>query len=96
MKYHSSQVKKSENEQKKQIQDFWNEQACGENLYFKGDNDVERFRNQSKARYELEPYILTFAEFEKSNNKKVLEVGVGLGADHQLLRIKVLNYMAVI
>lgn len=88
MKYHSLHAIKSENERKKQIQDFWNEKACGENLYFKGDNDVERFRNQSKARYELEPYILTFAEFEKSNNKKVLEVGVGLGADHQLFADK--------
>lgn len=34
-------------------------------------------------RYELEPFILDFAEFEKYRGKKVLEIGVGLGADHQ-------------
>ena len=34
-------------------------------------------------RYELEPYINNFAEFEKAKNKKFLEIGVGLGADHQ-------------
>ena len=40
---------------------------------------------QAKLRYELEPYILKFADFGDIKNKKILEIGVGLGADHQLL-----------
>ena len=36
-----------------------------------------------KKRYELQPYIVTFADFASTKNKKVLEIGVGLGADHQ-------------
>ena len=28
-------------------------------------------------------HINNFAEFEKAKNKKFLEIGVGLGADHQ-------------
>ena len=34
-------------------------------------------------RYQLEPYIAQFADFERAGGKRVLEVGVGLGADHQ-------------
>lgn len=37
-----------------------------------------------KTRYALEPYIIPFAGFAESKGKKVLEVGVGLGADHQM------------
>jgi ubiquinone/menaquinone biosynthesis C-methylase UbiE len=33
----------------------------------------------------LEPEIIAFGEFEKFNDKKTLEVGVGLGSDHMLL-----------
>ena len=65
------------------IKDFWNENSCGEVLYLKGENEIEAFNYQSSIRYELEPYILTFADFSSASNKKVLEIGVGLGADHQ-------------
>jgi len=34
-------------------------------------------------RYHLEPYIPDFAEFEEARGLYVLEIGVGLGADHQ-------------
>ncbi len=66
-----------------EVKDFWNEASCGEELYLKGNELKEQFENQSKIRYQLEPYILSFAEFEKWKGKKVLEIGVGLGADHQ-------------
>jgi len=65
------------------VKDFWNEASCGEDLYLKGDELKERFENQSRIRYQLEPYILDFAEFEKWKGLRVLEIGVGLGADHQ-------------
>ena len=68
---------------KKFVKDFWNKASCGENLYLKGKNEIEKFQNQLKTRYELEPFIPPFAEFEKSKNKKVLEIRIGLGADHQ-------------
>jgi len=69
---------------KKNVHDFWNEAACGETLLMKGESLEEQFRNQMKKRYELEPYILDFAGFESAKGKKVLEIGVGLGADHQM------------
>jgi len=67
---------------KKDVSDFWNEASCGESLYLEHSNK-EGFESHSQIRYKLEPYILPFADFEKAKNKKVLEIGVGLGADHQ-------------
>ena len=67
---------------KQEIHDFWNQASCGESLYLP-DPDISGYSAQSVARYALEPYILNFAEFNKSRGLKVLEIGVGLGADHQ-------------
>ncbi len=70
-------------DEKVAVRDFWNEASCGEDLYLKGDNDIMAYTNQALKRYELEPYIIQFADFEGSSKKKILEIGVGLGADHQ-------------
>lgn len=64
------------------VQEFWEQASCGEDLLLPAE-DREGYREQSRARYELEPEILEFAEFERWRGKKVLEIGVGLGADHQ-------------
>ncbi len=50
---------------------FWEAEACGERYG----------RDQARTRYELEPEILSFANFPASAEKRVLEVGVGMGAD---------------
>jgi SAM-dependent methyltransferase len=68
--------------EKRQVRDFWNEAACGEDLYLRS-HDRAGFLAHAKRRYELEPYILDFARFDSWRGKKVLEIGVGLGADHQ-------------
>lgn len=68
---------------KQLVRDFWNEASCGETLLLKGQDIREKFVSQMESRYELEPYILPFADFPNQRGKKVLEVGVGLGADHQ-------------
>lgn len=68
---------------KEQVHDFWNKASCGELLLMRGSSLKEKFENQSRVRYEWEPEILSFAEFHKHSGKKVLEIGVGLGADHQ-------------
>ena len=68
---------------KKEVHDFWNKASCGENLYLHG-NKKNDYLNQSKIRYELEgDIIIPFASFLDSKDLKVLEIGVGLGADHQ-------------
>ncbi len=67
---------------KQAVHDYWEDASCGEALYLKGHNREDYLR-QSEMRYKLEPFIMDFAEFPRYRNKKVLEIGVGLGADHQ-------------
>jgi ubiquinone/menaquinone biosynthesis C-methylase UbiE len=70
--------------EKESVKDFWNTASCGEDLYLKGF-DVDDYTNHSRIRYSLEPEIIVFADFRAFKGKKTLEIGVGLGADHQLL-----------
>lgn len=64
------------------VRAFWEEAACGERLYLDGiGQDV--YDSQARQRYALEPYIVSFADFERWRGKRVLEIGVGLGADHE-------------
>ena len=70
------------NNGKQDVHDFWNEASCGEALYL-SDSDQAGYTAQASSRYALEPYILNFAGFKKARGLKVLEIGVGLGADHQ-------------
>jgi len=67
---------------KQQVYDFWNDAACGENQYLQ-TTDEAGYAAQSAERYRLEPFIVPFADFETTKGKMVLEIGVGLGADHQ-------------
>lgn len=67
---------------KTQVKDFWDEASCGERLLLPSQ-DRAGFASQAAERYRLEPYILDFADFEGWRGKRVLEIGVGLGADHQ-------------
>lgn len=69
-------------EAKRKVSKFWNEAACGEDLYLTSSSR-EGYLAQSRQRYALEPYICSFANFAESGGQKVLEIGVGLGADHQ-------------
>lgn len=69
---------------KKKVHDFWNDAACGENLYLQSI-DRSGYESQAAERYRLEPQILPFADFDSARGRKVLEIGVGLGADHQHL-----------
>ena len=56
---------------KEQVRNFWEQEACGERY---GED-------QDRVRYELEPEILAFADFASGAGKRVLEIGVGMGAD---------------
>jgi ubiquinone/menaquinone biosynthesis C-methylase UbiE len=68
---------------KQQVHDFWNEASCGEDLYLKGETLRQKYHQQAINRYALEPYIVDFADFQSHSGNEVLEIGVGLGADHQ-------------
>jgi ubiquinone/menaquinone biosynthesis C-methylase UbiE len=60
------------------VQDFWNADPCG-SRYQEAADEFEAHRS---ARYSLEPYIFEFARFAEARGQKVLEIGVGMGADY--------------
>lgn len=66
---------------KPEVRKFWDAASCGE-VYAEGLDDVQRFDRHAEARYRLEPYIRGFARFEEGTGQDVLEIGVGMGADH--------------
>lgn len=67
---------------KDQVRNFWDAESCGE-TYAVGESDREYYETHRQARYQLEPYIPEFAKFHEGRDKDVLEVGVGMGADHK-------------
>jgi SAM-dependent methyltransferase len=64
---------------KAQVADFWNAEPCGTRYL----GDCAEFAAHAQARYSLEPYIPDFAGFATSRGKRVLEIGVGMGADYE-------------
>lgn len=60
---------------------FWERASCGE-MYADGTTERDRYEAQARARYEMEPFIFPFAKFPEAAGKDVLEIGVGMGADH--------------
>ena len=66
---------------KADVRRFWEAASCGE-IYAEGSSAQEKFRQHAEARYRLEPYIRDFARFEEGCGQDILEIGIGMGADH--------------
>lgn len=70
------------------IKEFWNENSCGESQVggFKGDYE-EFFDKYDNYRYSKEKHILKCLDKIDFDGKKVLEIGLGQGADsEQIIR----------
>ena len=65
------------------VREFWDAQACGE-VYAGGAvlPLPDQLEAQANARFSLEPYLEPFARFREGRGQEVLEIGVGMGADH--------------
>jgi ubiquinone/menaquinone biosynthesis C-methylase UbiE len=64
--------------EKEEVREFWNADPCG-TRYLEGNED---FDAHARTRYALEPYIFEFAKFHSAGGLRVLEIGVGMGADY--------------
>lgn len=64
------------------VRDYWQERPCSEEDQRLSASDPGFYREQEVERYRLQPFIPAFAEFGGSRRKRVLEIGVGMGADH--------------
>jgi ubiquinone/menaquinone biosynthesis C-methylase UbiE len=66
---------------KESVREFWEASPCG-SQYPEAEAGTEAYFAQlEQSRYELEPFIPSFAQFERSRGRDVLEVGFGLGTD---------------
>lgn len=73
----------------KKVQGYWEGDngygPCGTDKNVVQDiplHSKEWFQAVEKHRYEVEPYIHSFAQFTLHKGKKLLEIGVGAGTDH--------------
>jgi cyclopropane fatty-acyl-phospholipid synthase-like methyltransferase len=63
------------------IKSYWNNQPCNMKHSSKPLASVEYFDEVEEKKYLVEPHIPKFANFAKWKNKKVLELGCGIGTD---------------
>jgi SAM-dependent methyltransferase len=65
---------------KQRVQEYWEKEPCG-TRGFSAEDRRFYFEQIESERYQFEPYIREFADFERGRGKEVLEVGVGAGTD---------------
>lgn len=63
------------------IKNYWDNQPCNVNHSKKKIGSKEYFNEVEKKKYFVEPHIINFVNFPKWSNKKVLEIGMGIGTD---------------
>ena len=63
------------------VRDFWNARPCNIRHSPKEVGTREYFDEVERRKYFVEPHIPAFAEFARWKDRKVLEVGCGLGTD---------------
>jgi ubiquinone/menaquinone biosynthesis C-methylase UbiE len=61
------------------VADFWNAEPCGTRYL----DEKSEFEAHARIRYRLEPHIFNFAGFASARGLRVLEIGVGMGADYE-------------
>lgn len=62
-----------------EVKKFWDTRPCNIKHSQKELGSKEYFEEVSKKKYFVEPHILNFADFDRWKNKKVLEIGCGIG-----------------
>jgi SAM-dependent methyltransferase len=64
------------------VRSFWERTPCGSWDASAPEGSSEYYQQIERRRYELEPFIPEFADFDSAAGQSVLEIGVGLGTDH--------------
>lgn len=65
---------------KSAVQEHWERETCG-TRYSEQQDRLAYFDELAEARYRLEPFIPSFADFSSADGKEILEIGVGAGVD---------------
>src|SRR5437660_353764 len=70
------------NSVKDEVRAYWDARPCGSTEVSGELGSVDFLVAHAAIRYEREPMIEPFADFEGWAGRRILEVGVGMGADH--------------
>ncbi len=65
----------------RRVRDYWNAMPCDSVRSDLKPGSLAYYEELEKMKYDLEPHIREFADFEQWRGKKVLEIGCGIGAD---------------
>ena len=68
-------------EAKELVKKYWNNEPCGTGRIKHPECSLEYYEAMTERRNRFEPFIAKYAQFEKWKDKKVLEVGCGVGND---------------
>jgi 2-polyprenyl-3-methyl-5-hydroxy-6-metoxy-1,4-benzoquinol methylase len=63
------------------VRDYWNKRPCNIRHSTKPIGTKEYFDEVEARKYFVEPHIPQFVEFDRWKDKKVLEIGCGIGTD---------------
>ncbi|MCL2665814.1 MAG: class I SAM-dependent methyltransferase [Defluviitaleaceae bacterium] len=63
------------------VQNYWNKRPCNIKHSSKNVGSKEYFDEVEARKYFVEPHIPAFADFNSYKDKKVLEIGCGIGTD---------------
>ena len=63
------------------VKAFWDKRPCNIRHSTKPTGTIEYFNEVEQRKYFVEPHIPSFAEFEKWQGKRVLEIGCGIGTE---------------
>lgn len=64
-----------------QVEAFWDARPCNIRHSLRELGSLEYFEEVEARKYLVEPHIPAFAQYERWKDKKVLEVGCGIGTD---------------
>lgn len=74
---------------------YWDNQPCNILNSIGAVGTREYFDKNSENRYFVEPHIKTFADFSNYKNKRVLEIGCGIGSDGAEFAKHGANYIGI-
>lgn len=64
-----------------EVKNFWDKRPCNINHSPKTEGTREYFDEVECRKYFVEPHIPKFAQFERWKDKRILEIGCGIGTD---------------
>lgn len=66
---------------KQQVREYWNAHPCGTQFTHLEWGSKEFFTEVERFRYGTQPFMRTLMEFDNFRDKRLLEIGCGLGTD---------------